>query len=297
VSFEDAAAVPVAAPPPAGRSSWRAVDPNGVTEETPLLVRPLLLSQDETVSGTARRLIGREGELDAIVQLLDAPERLPSAAVLSGEAGIGKTTVWLAGIDAAAGSGYRILSSRPSEAETQFSFAGLTDLLGRVAGDVLPELPPIQQRALEAALLLGESATHADDRAVAAAFLGALRSLARDGPLCLGVDDVQWLDAASLAVLGYALARLDREPVAVLLAVRGDVPRWVRRAVADDRLRTIDVGGLSISATRELLSARLDATFPRPTLIRLWETSGGNPSCSSSHLRKLAVSQKLGLDA
>ena len=74
--------------------------------------------------------------------------------------------------------GYRILSSRPSEAETQFSFAGLTDLLGTVAGDVLPELPPIQRRALEAALLLGESEVRADDRAVAAAFLGALRLLA-----------------------------------------------------------------------------------------------------------------------
>ena len=129
------------------------------------------------------------------------PSSLPGAAVLSGEAGIGKTTLWLAGIEAAAARGYRILSSRPSEAETRFSFAGLTDLLGSAAGDVLPELPPIQRRALEAALLLGESEIHADDRAVAAAFLGALRLLAGDSPLCLAVDDVQWLDAASLAAL------------------------------------------------------------------------------------------------
>ena len=172
---------------------------------------------------------------------------------------------------------YRVLSSRPSEAETRFSFAGLTDLLGNAAGDVLPELPPIQRRALEAALLLGESEVHADDRAVAAAFLGALRLLADDGPLCLAVDDVQWLDAASLAALRYALARLDREPVAALLAVRGDVPAWLRRAVPEDRLRTVEVGGLSVGAIHELLRARLDATFPRPTLIRIWETSRGNP--------------------
>ena len=77
--------------------------------------------------------------------------------MLPGEAGIGKTTLWLAGIDAAAARGYRILSARPSEAETRFSFAGLADLLGNAAGDVLPALPPIQRRALEAALLLGES--------------------------------------------------------------------------------------------------------------------------------------------
>ena len=230
------------------------------------------------MSVTAPRLVGREEELGAIARLLDAREDLPNAAVLRGEAGIGKTALWLAGIDAAVDHGYRILSSRPSEAEAKFSFAGLTDLLGNLAGDVLPELPPIQQRSLEAALLLGESEIHVDDdRAVAAAFLGALRLLARDSPLCLAVDDVQWLDVASLATLGYALSRLDREPIAALLAVRGDLPAWLRRAVHEDRLRTVEVGGLSVGATHELLRARLEATFPRPTLIRLWETSRGNP--------------------
>jgi DNA-binding CsgD family transcriptional regulator len=197
--------------------------------------------------------------------------------VVSGEAGIGKTALWLAGLDAAAARGYRILSSRPSEVEATFSFAGLTDLLGAAAGDVLPELPPIQRHALEAALLLGDSATNADDRAAAAAFLGALQLLARDGPLCLAVDDVQWLDAASVAALGYALARLNDGPVAALLAVRGDVPEWVHRALPEDRLQVVDVAGLSLGATHELLHARLDATFPRPTLIKLWETSRGNP--------------------
>jgi hypothetical protein len=91
--------------------------------------------------------------------------------VLPGEAGIAKTTLWLAGIEAAGASGYRVVSARPSDAEARFSFAGLTDLLGDAAGDVLPRLPPIQRRALEAALLLGDSKIHADERAVAAAFL------------------------------------------------------------------------------------------------------------------------------
>ncbi|MDQ3065779.1 MAG: ATP-binding protein [Actinomycetota bacterium] len=227
---------------------------------------------------TDRQLVGRNEELGAIVGLLDDPEELSGVAVLSGEAGIGKTTLWLAGIDAAAAQGYRILSSRPSEAETGLSFAGLADLLGNAAGEVLPELPPIQQRALEAALLLGEPGMHADDRAVAAAFLGTLRLLAGDRTICLAVDDVQWLDAASLAALRYALARLDDERVAALLAVRGDLPAWLRRAVPEGRLRTVEVGGLTVGAVQELLRARLDATFPRPTLIRLWETSGGNPS-------------------
>ncbi len=126
-------------------------------------------------------------------------------------------------------------------------------------------------------MLLGESEFHADDRAVAAAFLEALRLLARDSPLCLAVDDVQWLDAASLAALRYALARLQDEPVVALLAVRGEVPEWLRRAFPEERLQRVEVAGLSLGATHELLRARLDANFPRPTLIRLWETSRGNP--------------------
>jgi DNA-binding CsgD family transcriptional regulator len=224
----------------------------------------------------ARQLVGREEELGAIAQLLDARDELPGAAVLPGEAGIGKTTLWLAGIDAAADRGYRILSARPSGAETRFSFVGLADLLGD-AEAVVAELPSIQRRALEAALLLGDAEADADDRAVAAAFLAALRRLAGDSPVCVAIDDVQWLDAASLAAVGYALARLDHDPVAALLAVRGEVPEWLRRAVNEERLRTVEITGLSLGATHELLHTRLGATFPRPTLIRLWETSRGNP--------------------
>ena len=226
---------------------------------------------------TVRQLFGREQEHGAVVRLLDEVERLPGAAVLWGEAGIGKTTLWLAAIEAASARGFRVLSARPSEAETRFSFAGLADLLGPSAGEVVSELPPVQRRALESALLLGESELPADERVVSAAFLGSVRLLAAAGPLCVAVDDVQWLDGASLAALRFALSRLDEEPIAALIAVRGSEPEWLRRAVPEQRRRTIEVGGLSVGAIHELLRVRLDATFARPTLLRIWETSRGNP--------------------
>jgi DNA-binding CsgD family transcriptional regulator len=229
------------------------------------------------VTVARRHLVGREEELNAIVAFLDAPELLAGAAVLVGEPGIGKTTLWLAAVDAARARGYRVLSCRPSAAETESSFISLADLLSDVADDVLPELPPIQRRALEAALLLGETQASADDRAVAAAFLSVLRALTRDGPVCLAADDIQWLDAATRAALRFTLARLDELPVAAVLAVRNDLPEWVRRSTPEERLRTVDVGRLSIGAIRELLQTRLEAAFPRPTLVRLWETSRGNP--------------------
>ncbi len=90
------------------------------------------------VTVTDRQLVGRNEELAALVELLDAPEELSRVAVLSGEAGIGKTSLWLAGIDAATAHGYRILSSRPSEAETGLSFAGLADLLGNAPARSCP---------------------------------------------------------------------------------------------------------------------------------------------------------------
>jgi DNA-binding CsgD family transcriptional regulator len=222
-------------------------------------------------------LIGREDELAAIVWLLEKREQLPGAAVLHGQAGIGKTSLWLAGIDAATDGGYRVLSSRPSEAEKTFAYAGLSDLLGDVVDEVVPGLPPIQRRALEAALLLGDWEAHADERAVAAAFLASLRLLSADRPLCLAVDDLQWLDAASVAAVRFALARLDSEPIATLVTVRGDPPQWVRRVLPETWLATVEIGGLSVGAVHELLRVRLGATFSRPMLIRLWETSAGNP--------------------
>ncbi len=222
-------------------------------------------------------LVGRDEQLAALVGLVDGRTPLPATVVLAGEAGIGKTSLWLAGRAAAAEHGFRVLATRPSEAETRFSFGGLSDLLTGVADDVLAELPAVQRRALEVALLLGESDARVDDRAVASAFLGALRILAGDGPVCLAVDDAQWLDDASLSTLRYALARLDQEPVAGLLAVRGELPTWVRRTVPEDRLHLVEVGALSIGAVHELLRSRHDATFARPTLVRIWETSRGNP--------------------
>ena len=87
---------------------------------------------------SAHRLIGREDELGALEALVDRKATLPRALVLHGQAGIGKTALWLAGIDAALEHGYRVPTTRPSEAETRLSYVGLTDLLGDVVDEVLP---------------------------------------------------------------------------------------------------------------------------------------------------------------
>src|SRR4051794_11793922 len=218
-----------------------------------------------------RHLVCREDELAALVDLLAAPDGSFAAAVIVGEAGIGKTTLSLAAAEVAEASGYLVLSTRPSEAEARFSFVGLADLIGGVVADVLPQLPRPQRRALEAALALAESdGALAEEGVVAFAFLNVLRTLGVDNRLLLVVDDVQWLDAPSLAMLRFALSRLAGDRVTVILTARDEVPLWLPRDVADDRLLRIELGPLSVGALRELLRARGDV-LARPTLLRVWE--------------------------
>jgi DNA-binding CsgD family transcriptional regulator len=225
-----------------------------------------------------RELVGREEELASLLALLDARDELPAVAVVTGEAGIGKTTLSLAATEAAQARGYLVLSCRAAEAEAAFSFVGLADLLGGVVSDVLPILPRPQRRALEAALALSESeGPPAEEGVVAFAFLSTLRQLAVDNRLLLAIDDVQWLDAPSLAMLRFALPRLETEPVAAILTARDQVPPWLSRAVPEERSLTIELGPLSVGALHELLRTRVGVALPRPTLLRIWEASAGNP--------------------
>jgi DNA-binding CsgD family transcriptional regulator len=243
----------------------------------PYLTRPAIVV-DLGVAVSVPHLAGREDELAALLDLLEGPALLPAAAVVVGEAGIGKTTLWNAALEAAEARGYLVLSCRPAEAEAAFSFVGLADLIGGVVPTVLPQLPRPQRRALEAALALSESeGPPAEEGVVAFAFLSTLRKLAVGNRLLLAIDDVQWLDAPSLAMLRFALTRLEAEPVAAILTARDEVPPWLGRGVSAGRLLTVELGPLSVGALHELLRTRVGAVLPRPTVLRIWEQSAGNP--------------------
>jgi DNA-binding CsgD family transcriptional regulator len=225
-------------------------------------------------------IIGRDEELAAIGSFLDAEDVLPATLLLEGEAGIGKTTVWEAGIAAAAERGWRTLRARPAEAEAAMSFIALSDLLGEALDDVLSELPSPQRRALEAALMVADAeGAPPDRRAVAAATLGSFRALAGHGPLLVAVDDIQWLDAPSATALEFAVWRLRDEPVALLFARRrtGSDPTLGLERAAGEGLRRAPIGPLSLGALGRVVHARLGTALPRPVLRRIHELSGGNP--------------------
>ena len=177
------------------------------------------MTQRMTVSEV---VVGRDEELDRISRFVGDVDGLPGVLLLEGGAGIGKTTLLRAGIAAAGAAGFLVLRSTPSEAETHLAFAAAADLLAPVADDALPHLPDIQRRALAGALLLLAVDAAIDRRAVATAFLGALRALASKRPLLVAVDDVQWLDAESALLISFAARRLTSEAIAFLLARRSE---------------------------------------------------------------------------
>jgi DNA-binding CsgD family transcriptional regulator len=227
-------------------------------------------------------LVGRDVELGAIEAFVAGVARGPQALVVAGEAGIGKTALWRAGVEAARLRHGCVLTCRGVEAEAFLSFSGLSELLAPVLEDVTPSLAPPRRRALEVALLLVEPGDAAPDaHAIGLAVLDVLRVLAARAPLVVAVDDVQWLDPASAAVVQIALRRLRGEPVGVLITVREtpglSVPIELDRCFDADRLRQLLVGPLTIGAIHHLLKDRVGLDLSRPELVRLNEVTAGNP--------------------
>jgi DNA-binding CsgD family transcriptional regulator len=234
------------------------------------------------MDSSERDVVGRGEEIAALVDFLDPPASVPGVLLLEGEAGIGKTTLWRRGIELAQARAYRVLSCRPSDSEAQLSFVALGDLLGDTLEAVLPALPKPQANALAVALLVDEAeGPPPDQRAIALAFVGALRMLAQQGPVVVAVDDIQWLDRSSAFVLEFALRRLGGDALAFLLALREEkaAPATLdlERALPEERLRRLRIGPLSLGAVHRLVNDRLDLVLSRPRLRRLRELSGGNP--------------------
>ena len=74
---------------------------------------------------TTARLPGREAEIREVAEFLAAPCTTPSALEIEGEPGIGKTTLWLAGVEQAPTHGLTVLSARPAAAESAPSHSTL----------------------------------------------------------------------------------------------------------------------------------------------------------------------------
>ncbi len=230
----------------------------------------------------SEEVIARASELAAIEGFLSEASDGPSAFLLEGPAGIGKTVLWEAGRASAIDHGITVLTTIPTRSESAMPLAGFWDLFAAVHDDLLAELPAPQRRALDVALLRTdpeEADGLPDPRALAVGTAALLRAMAARGPVLLAIDDVQWLDDGSAAVMAFALRRMVDAPVAVLLALRDQLPAPGPLAIetAMPRFERRTLGPLPLAAIHHLFVDRLDHRFSRPTLVKIEEASGGNP--------------------
>ncbi|MEU9101022.1 AAA family ATPase [Streptomyces sp. NPDC048361] len=151
--------------------------------------------------------------------------------LLTGPAGIGRTTLVAHLVAELRGRGHRILRCSPSPAEQHTPFLCLIDLLADLDDHAFVALAPHERAILEGALLRsahpgrsgrGPDAGPAGERATLVLRIAVRKVLARlceAGPLLLVVDDTQWLDRPTAEILTYLAPRAD-PGMSVLAALR-----------------------------------------------------------------------------
>jgi hypothetical protein len=106
-------------------------------------------------------------------------------------------------------------------------------------------------------------------------------------PVLIAIDDVQWVDASTKAILEFGLRRLTDAPIRILLA-RRDGPGTDRVSFGGDLpVQRVGIGPLSADELGRLIASRVEAPLIRPRLAELHQTSGGNPYFALEIVRML----------
>ena len=223
----------------------------------------------------------------------------PTALVIEGEPGIGKTTLWLETVKLAREGGFRVLSARTAAVESGLAYASLTDLLRDVDAALLDQLPQPQKVAVDQILLrTSQNSAATDQRAVGAAFLSIVERLGETSPVLIGIDDLQWLDRSSRLALAFVTRRL-AAGVGVLCTRRTGAESddaqfsWLELPEPDS-IERIQLSPLSLGALHRVVSERLARSFPRPTMVRIHEVSRGNPFYAIEIAREIDSSSPVG---
>ncbi|CDO07010.1 AAA family ATPase [Mycolicibacterium cosmeticum] len=234
----------------------------------------------------------RSAERQTIDDFLREAAHEPACLVFEGEAGIGKTTLWLSAVDEARTRGFHVLRAQPGQSESVLAYASTADLLADIEQAAFDRLPSLQRIALERILLRTEAVdAPADPRVVATAVLSLVEGLTADAPVLVAIDDVQWLDPSSKAVVAFIARRL-RGRVGLVLTERMPCPTeatatWLRMG-RPDGIERIVVPPLDFCGLRELFATKLGRAFPRPTMLRFAQVSGGNPYFALEMARTVA---------
>jgi hypothetical protein len=151
-------------------------------------------------------LVGRSSELKRIARCVEEAAQNGSALIIFGDPGVGKSALLKVAADQFSAHGGRVLTAVGVEHEAEIALSTLSLLLQPVQ-DHLDELAPAFGRCLSVAL--GFADGPAPSRLMMAnSVLELLRLTADRTPVMVIVDDLQWVDRLSAAVLGLVGRRL-----------------------------------------------------------------------------------------
>ena len=224
-------------------------------------------------------MVGRDDELGRLLTLLDDAEAGRSVvALVSGDAGVGKTRLISEVTRLAAGRGFTVLSGQCAELGDSVPYLPLADALRGAAHstgvrDALSSRPALSRLLPEG----GEGPIADSDRSGLArqqmfgGVLGLLAELAAAAPVLLVLEDLHWADASTRDLVTFLSRMLHRERVALIGSYRTDDlhRRHPLRPVVAELLRlpsviAVDLAPLDPSALAEHLTAtasgRIDAT-------------------------------------
>ena len=228
---------------------------------------------------SAGRMVGRDDELGRLLTLLDDAEAGRSVvALVSGDAGVGKSRLVREVSQLAAGRGFTVLSGQCAELGDSVPYLPLADALRGAAQstgvrDALSSRPALSRLLPDS----GDGRPADQDRSGLArqqmfgAVLGLLTELAAAAPVLLVLEDLHWADASTRDLVTFLSRMLHRERVALIGTYRTDDlhRRHPLRPVVAELQRlpsviSVDLAPLDPSALAEHLTAaapgRLGAT-------------------------------------
>ncbi|TCM46549.1 AAA family ATPase [Kribbella sp. VKM Ac-2568] len=231
-------------------------------------------------------LVGRLPELEFLRAFVSEAAVTGGILVVSGEPGVGKSTLLDAADEYTRASGATVLRVAGTELEGQLSYAALNQALYPLV-DEFDQLNTAQRDALQVALGFGDGPPPGQ-LLVSNAAAVLLRRAAARSPLLLIVDDMPWIDRASAGVLSFVARRLAGSRAGLLVASRtGEDQGFFDRA----GLPEYELKPLDDTAAGQLLAARfpdLHATVK----ARILDTAQGIPLALLELPRTLSQSQR-----
>ena len=228
-------------------------------------------------SVAAQELVGRAAEWHRILEGTGSLSASHPMLLVLGEPGIGKSRLLEALAGAAKVRGARVALGRCFEAETVHPYGCFTDALRELPGTMVPE--ELRGRVLPDAAGPAPLNEGGDRRQLLDRVAGLVRTLAEANPIVLVLDDLQWVDEASAALLHF----LVRSAIPGLLLAGG-----ARRGEVDDNpwakrlLQSLTRDGLLERLSLEALSCADVATLTgfdvaSEDAAATFRFSGGNP--------------------